>query len=250
MMRRMAIWLAILLAAAPLAAPLAASARAEDVFTPAQREAIIAIVREALKRDPTILRDAVEAMQADEAATRQANAKAAIVARRGALVSPSDPVAGNPAGDVTLIEFFDVRCPYCKRLDPEVVRLLAADHGVRLVYKDLPILGAASMLGAKALLAAQRQGKYDELRETLMHQGTPTAESIHADAAKLGLDTDRLERDMQDPAIQARLDANLKLAHDLGISGTPAMVIGTNLVAGAVSLAELQSAIAAARHAD
>jgi protein-disulfide isomerase len=241
-------WVAIGLAV--LAGAAASPAWAEAAFTAAQRDEIVQILRQALKQDPSILRDAVAAMQADTEAREQQRAMAAIAARRGALVAAADPVAGNPAGDVTVIEFFDLRCPYCKRLDPDMAALLARDHGVRLVYKDLPILGAPSLLGAKALLAAQLQGKYEALREALMRQGPPTEASIRAAAQALGLDAERLERDMQNPAIQARLEENLKLAHDLGITGTPAMVIGRDLVSGAVSLAELQSAVTAARRAD
>lgn len=229
----------------------AADAPQQSAFTAAQRDEIVRIVRDALKRDPSILRDAVEALQADNDARQQAAAKAAIAARRSELATSSDPSAGNPHGDVTVVEFFDVRCPYCKRLEPDLSRLMQADHGVRLVYKDMPILGAPSVLGSKALLAAQRQGKYDALRAVLMRDGAPPSDaSIRAAAASVGIDVDRLELEMNDPAIQARIDANLRLAHELGITGTPALVVGGNLIPGAVSLADLESAVASARKAD
>jgi protein-disulfide isomerase len=127
-------------------------------FTPAQRAEIVQILRDALKQDPSILRDAVGALQADEGDRQQAASRAAIAAVRDTLIDPADPVAGNPTGDVTIVEFFDTRCPYCRKLEPAMDELLAGDHGVRLVYKDLPILGPASVLGSKALLAAQQQG--------------------------------------------------------------------------------------------
>ena len=126
-------------------------------FTAAQRAEIVQILRDALKQDPSILREAVDALQADDGK----NQRAALAAAKDSLVDPADPVNGNPNGDVTIVEFFDTRCPYCRKLEPSMAELLAHDHGVRLVYKDLPILGPASVLGSKALLAAQRQGGYE-----------------------------------------------------------------------------------------
>ena len=142
---------------APLLLAAVVPARA-DQFTPAQRDEIVHIMRDALKQDPTILRDAVEALQADEGSRQEAAARGAIAASRQALTEdPADPVAGNPKGDITIVEFFDTRCPYCRKLEPTMTALLKSDHGVRLVYKDLPILGPASVVGSKSLLAAQRQ---------------------------------------------------------------------------------------------
>ncbi len=244
---------AILGCAAALLAAGSGAARA-DGFTPAQRAEIVRIVREALKQDPTILKDAIEAAQADETAHQEASARSAIAAARDALeADPADPVGGNPKGDVTIVEFFDTRCPYCRKLEPSMASLLQRDHGVRLVYKDLPILGPASMLGSRALLAAQRQqdrvpGAYETLREVVMQPGTEqTSDGIVAAAARLGLDTAQLTRDMADPAIQRRLDANVQLARSLGIQGTPALVIGQALIPGAVDVSELQQAVKAAR---
>jgi protein-disulfide isomerase len=128
--------------------------------------------------------------------------------------------------------------------------LLARDHGVRLVYKDLPILGPPSVLGSKALLAAERQNGYEKLRTAIMDDPAQTTKPMIQEAAvRLGLDWKRLERDMENPAIQARIDANLKLAQSLGIAGTPALVVGGELIPGAVDLAELQKVVAAARDA-
>jgi protein-disulfide isomerase len=244
-----------LLAAALLAALLAGPAIARaDSFTAAQRDEIVRIMREALKRDPTILRDAIDALQAEEGARRDAAARSAIATSRDALFhDPADPVGGNPRGDVAIVEFFDTRCPYCRKLEPTMAELLKRDPGIRLVYKDLPILGPASVLGSRALLAAQRQqdavpGAYETLRATLMQPATQQTEDGILDAARhAGLDTERLQRDMADPAIQRRIEANVRLAHTLGIEGTPALVIGDDLIPGAVGLAELQDAVKTAR---
>lgn len=221
-----------------------------DEFTSAQRAEIVAVVRDALKRDPSILRDAVVALQADDTEREKSAARGAVLAAKDDLVTENDPVAGNPHGNVTIVEFFDVRCPYCRKLEPEMADFLAADHNVRLVYKDLPILGAPSVLGTKALLAARKQDGYLKLREVMMRMPPDiTRATIETEARKLGLDSGRLLHDMDDPSIQQQIDANLHLAQRLNIQGTPAMVVGNDLLAGAVDTAELKEAVAQARSA-
>ncbi len=225
----------------------AASGAPAAEFTPAQRAEIVGIVRDALKQDPSILRDAIIALQADEGEKSQEATRAAIAQSKD-LITPADPVAGNPHGDVTIVEFFDTRCPYCRKLEPVMEGFLAHDAHVRLIYKDLPILGPASVLGTKALLAAQKQDAYGKMRDAVMQLPPDTTlAQIESAARALNLDWPRMARDMEDPAVQARIDANVKLAHELGIEGTPALVIGNNLVPGAVELPELQKAVAEAR---
>jgi protein-disulfide isomerase len=236
--------------AAALAMPIVCDAQpvATDTFTPAQRQEIISVVRNAMRQDPSILRDAVNALQAEDSARADAASRSALASTRDQLVTPSDPVAGNPKGDVTIVEFFDTRCPYCRRMEPVMSEFLAQDHNVRLVYKDLPILGAASVLGSKALLAAQRQNGYEKLRTAVMKLPPETTKPmIQAAAEKAGLDWSKLARDMDDPTIQQQIDANLKLARTLNIQGTPALVVGNQIVPGAVDLDELTKAVAEAR---
>ncbi|HEX2940398.1 MAG TPA: DsbA family protein [Rhodopila sp.] len=232
-----------------LPAILWAGAAGAAEFTPAQRAEIIAIVRDALKKDPSILRDAVVALQADDGEKSQQASRTAIAQYRADLVTPADPVAGNPQGSVTLVEFFDTRCPYCRRMEPAMDQLLAQDHNVRLIYKDLPILGPASLMGSKALLAAQRQGAYERMRAAVMKLPPDTTMAqLQTTAQSLGLDWPRMQRDMADPAVQARLDQNIALAHKLGIQGTPALIVGDDLIPGAVDLADLKKLVADARH--
>jgi protein-disulfide isomerase len=222
--------------------------QAADSFTPAQRNEIVRILREALVKDPSILRDAVEALQASEKGQEEASARASLTANRDQLVDPADPVAGNPGGNVTIVEFFDVRCPYCKRLELPMAELLKQDSKIKLVYKDLPVLGPASMMGAKALLAAQKQGRYEPLRDALMHTDIPiTKDSLRAEAERLGLDWPKMNQEMDAPDVDARIQQNLKLASALGIQGTPAMVIGDTLIPGAIDLPELKRVVADAR---
>ena len=246
-MRRL---LAILTLAMPLwAVPPWARAAGAAEFTPAQRADIVAIVRQALKQDPSILRDAVTALQAEEGERSQAASRAAIASAGGKLVNAADPVAGDPKGDVTIVEFFDTRCPYCRPMEPVMGRFLAQDKRVRLVYKDLPILGPASLMGSKALLAAQKQGAYEPMRDAVMRLPPDTTMAqLESTARGLGLDWPRMQRDMEDPATQNRLQQNLALAHTLGIQGTPALVVGGDLIPGAVDMAELQKVVADARH--
>jgi protein-disulfide isomerase len=237
-----------LLSGVVLSGSLAARVADAAEFTSSQRAEIVAIVRDALKQDPSILRDAVVALQADEGERTQAAARTAIAHHQAQLITPADPVAGDPHGDVTIVEFFDTRCPYCRRLEPVMDGFLTKDRKVRLVYKDLPILGPASVLGTKALLAAQKQDAYSKMREAVMKLPPDTTlPQIESAARALGLDWPRMSQDMQDPGVQARIDANVKLAHDLGIQGTPALIIGNDLVPGAVELPDLQKAVADAR---
>ncbi|MCI0754426.1 DsbA family protein [Teichococcus vastitatis] len=238
----------LLLLTAVAALPLPGAASAQSL-SPQQRAEVVEVLREALKRDPTILRDAVAAMQQAQQQDRSVSQRGAIATHREALLHDvSDPVKGNPRGDVTIVEFFDVRCGYCKVLHPTMESLLRADSGVRLVLKDLPVLGAASVTASRALLAAQRQNKYLPLQDALMRlRGEPTEAVLQAEAERVGLDWARMQRDMADPATESRLQGNLDLARALSIEGTPALVIGDTLVPGAVDLATLRKLVAEAR---
>ena len=195
------------------------------------------------------MRDALAALEAAETRDRETAAREAIRAQAEALYrNPADPVRGNPQGRSPSSEFFDARCGYCKQLHPAMEQLLRRQRDVRLVMKDLPILGPTSVLASRALLAAQRQGKYGELHDALLKLRDEPAEPVlRREAERLGLDWPRLRRDMDDPALQARIAANLRLAQALHIEGTPALLIGETLIPGAVDLATLERLVAEAR---
>jgi protein-disulfide isomerase len=222
---------------------------AAATFTPEQRQEIISILREAMKSDPSILRDAITAMQEGQRAEQEKARREALAANHDALFNDArDPIKGNPRGNVTIVEFFDARCSYCKALYPTMQALLQQDGNIRVVMKDLPILGPNSVVASRALLAAQKQGKYEPLYDALMRLRTePTEQVLQAEAQRAGIDWARLRRDMADPALEARLQANINLAQRLQIEGTPALVIGGTLVPGAVELPQLQQLIAEAR---
>jgi protein-disulfide isomerase len=238
--------IAALLLLPPLALPAAAIAQG---FTEAQRAEIVDILRRALREDPSILRDALGSLDADDQRARQQARRDAIERNEAALFrDAADPSRGNPRGDVTIVEFFDARCGYCKQMHPAMEALLRRDPNVRVVMKDLPILGPNSVVAARALLAAQRQGRYAELQDALMQlRGEPTEPVLREQAQRVGLDWSRLRRDMEDPAIARRIEANMRLAQALGVEGTPALVIGRTLVPGAVDLPQLERLVAAAR---
>lgn len=237
----------VALAQAP--APPSAALPPLGSFTTQQRQEIIAIIRDALRTDTSLLRDAISALQEEEESQKTGAARGAIGALAPALFrNPDDPIAGNPNGDVTVVEFYDVRCPYCRRMVPVVNELIRRDPGVRVVFKDFPILGPASTLGARAMLAAQKQGGYHKMYQILM-TGGPTIDegTLRAAATRAGLDTERLMREMTAPEITGRINDNLALGRKLDLQGTPAYIIGDQVLPGAVDLPTLLSAVANAR---
>jgi protein-disulfide isomerase len=216
---------------------------------PVLRGQIETVIQEYLKAHPEVVRDALQELQRRDREAQGKRAAAAIQAHAAELTQdPASPVGGNPKGNVTLVEFFDYQCGYCKRAEGDVTKLLQSDPEVRLVYKELPILGPVSVLAAKAALAAHRQGKYPAVHAALMGAGERLAEeSIFEIAARAGLDVARLRQDMQDPAIAESLDRNRKLAEAVGVRGTPAFVAGTELYPGAADLDALQGLVTRAR---
>ena len=206
-------------------------------------------VRDYLMRNPQVIVDSVAALQERAEAEQEALAIAALDDQADEILRDRDsPVGGNPEGDVTLVEFFDYNCPYCRRVAPVVQEAQAVDAALRIVYKEFPILGPNSMVAAKAGLAAHRQGKYVAFHNALMAADGPTDEgAIEAVATAVGLEVEVLRRDMEDPAIAAAIERNLRLAQELRITGTPGFVIGRDVIRGATDLGTLQRSIAKAR---
>lgn len=220
-----------------------------DGFTPGQRQEIVEIVRQALKTDPSILSDAILSLRAQADKNQAGDNAAAVQRNRAALAGTSgDYIAGDPHGDVTLVAFYDPRCPYCRKALPDLDALVAGDHKLRLVEKLIPILGPNSLLQSKAIAAAGRQAKYSAFQHALMNDpGQPGMDQISALAGRQGLDLARLDRDMADPALEAHLRGDVALAQALGITGTPSFVIGGKVIAGAIGLDGLRQAVSDAR---
>lgn len=233
------------LLAGQLLAPPPAAAQASST----EREKIEAVIRDYLLANPEIVMEALEEL--DRRAEAQANAdraRALSESRAELEEDPDAPVLGNPEGDVVVVEFFDYQCGYCKQVAEPLRRLLEEDSGVRLVMKEFPILGPASLQGARAALAAARQGLYEEFHWALMdHRGQLSEARVLEIAEASGLDLERLRADMRDPAIEAKLRNNYRLAERLDIRGTPAFVVGDTLLPGAVPLERLRQIVAEVR---
>jgi protein-disulfide isomerase len=206
-------------------------------------------VREYLLQNPEVIMEALQILQERQRAAEAEGVKRTIAERSDEILNdPAAPVGGNPDGDVTLVEFFDYNCHYCRRVAPTVVELEQADRDLRLVYKEFPILGPGSQFAARAALASQQQGKHAAFHNALMQANQQVTEETVMDIARaIGLDTKRLEQDMQAPAIQDAIARNLQLANTLGITGTPSFIIGERMVPGAVDLRTLQGLIAEVR---
>ena len=216
---------------------------------PEQRKAIEAIIHDYLMQNPDVLIEALRT--AEDKASRDADAKAAVVLkdRRGEVFDdPATPVGGNPQGDVTIVEFFDYRCPYCKQVQPALQKLLDQDRKLRFVYKEMPVLGAPSVIAAHAALAARLQGKYEAFHAAMMAtKGQITEDVVYQVAGSVGLDVDRLKHDITSPEIDQAVKANLALAKALDIHGTPGFIIGEHIVPGAIDLDALKDLVAGAR---
>lgn len=242
-------WLAIALCLAAIVASSPRTQAAGDEFTPAQRQAIEKIVHDYFINHPEAMVDALQAAENKLKSDAHDNAKSALLAHRSEVFDdPNTPVGGNPTGTVSLVEFFDYRCPYCKEVEPSIEKLVDGDKQLRFVYKEFPVLGPASLTAAKAALAARKQGKYAAFHHAMMAlKGTIDDASVFKVAESVGLNVAQLTRDMNDPKIARELKANNELARSLHIDGTPGFVIGNTIVPGAVSLDELKKLIADAR---
>jgi len=247
MLFRVSIGTLMLCCVAVAAVPLRPAGAAE--LAPEQRREIESIIRDYLLQHPEVLIEAMRAAEDKVKTEAGEKAKQALVARRSEIFhDPGTPVGGNPKGDVTLVEFFDYRCPYCKQVQPRLKELLAGDHQLRIAYKEFPILGSVSVAAARAALAAHRQSKYEAFHDAMMAtSGQITDDTVYQVAGAVGLDVDRLKRDMSSPQIDAALKANHALAEALDITGTPGFVIGDQIVPGAIELSSLKDLVAGAR---
>jgi len=195
------------------------------------------IVRQGLLADPRILTETVDAL-------RDAQYAPALAENRAAIETPfASSWKGAAKPEVTLVEFFDYACPYCKASNPAVDRLLLEDKGLRVVYRELPILGPDSVAAARLSLQASKVGRFSRFHDALWAAGRPAAGTNKAAADAAGIAT----TPSQDPAIEAELIQNQKLAGQLGATGTPVFVVGDKVLNGAVGYDMLKDAIAKAR---
>lgn len=217
--------------------------------------------RDAIMADPSVLIDASERLQ-------EIQQQQAMEASQDALKNITEedskyaPVIGNPDGEVVIYEFFDFNCGFCKRGAQSIKEVLTTENDVKVVLKNLPIFGSISELPAKAVIAAQKQGKAKELHMALFENNLiPQAdektteeemlnkieENIMKLAKEAGLDTKQLKDDMQDPSVQEELDRTRELATQLQIQGTPAYIVGDQFFRGYIDANQMRTAIQQAR---
>ena len=242
-------WPAAAILALSLLVPATLSAARAGSFSPDQRKEMEQIVHDYLINHPEVMLDVLQAAESKIKSEGRDKAAKALKEHQNELLSdPNSPVAGNPQGDVTLVEFFDYRCPYCKQVEPALEALLGEDRKLRFVYKELPVLGPDSIIASRAALAARKQGKYEAFHRQMMAlKGQINEDAVYKVAGSVGLDVERLKRDMNTPEIGRMLKDNNALAEALQIRGTPGFVIGTEIIPGAVDLATLREMIADAR---
>jgi protein-disulfide isomerase len=227
-------------------------ARAQK-FSDEQRREIGAIVRDYLLKNPEVLQEAINELEKRQQVAEADKHKAAIGKHRDALFNSKRQVnLGNPQGDVTLVEFFDYNCGYCKRALADMLELLKSDPKLKVVLKEFPVLGPGSVEAAQVAVAVNMQDKtgkkyLDFHQKLLSGRGQIDKAKALAAAKDAGLDMARLERDLQSAEVKATLEESVQLAEALGINGTPSYVVGQNVIPGAVGAAALKQQVDAAR---
>lgn len=233
----------LLISTAMLVIPFMAAA---DELT---EDRIKELVLEAIRENPGIVFEAAQLFEEQQQANQALVAAQVLATERDALErDPNAPVLGNPEGDVTVVEFFDYNCPYCRRVKPHMEALLAADPNVRVVYREWPILGEGSVFAARAALASRNQGKYDEFHWAMMGlNGRAEEATVIRAAEEIGLNIAQLRRDMNAPEIDEHIQTSMRLSRAIGFSGTPSFVIGDNLAPGLIDADQMISMVNQAR---
>lgn len=230
---------------ATLVMVMSAQMPATAEITETDRAALNEIIRDYILANPEVVREAlIELGQREE---RERVEMAMSILREDA----GDPILGNPDGNFVIYEFTDYNCGYCKRVFQPLQELLAGDSEIRLVIKEFPILSQTSVLAAQAGIAAQAQGVFPEFHVAMMTaRGAISMESILDAAETAGADTARLQADMNSPAVAAIIDRTRAAAQALEISGTPGLVIGSQVIPGAISIEQMREIVAAERAAN
>ena len=224
-----------------------------EEMTAIERQILRDEIRAYLLENPEVIMEAIQVLEARRKAQEEADDAALVAANRGQLLDDGYSwVWGNPEGDVTVVEFSDYRCPYCKKAHPEVRALIAEDPNIRYVLKEFPILGTDSIAAARLALAAAEMDpeRFADLNDALMRfPGQLTEEIAWRIAEDEGWDVEALRKRAADSEIEARIRDTYRLARALGINGTPGFVIGDRIIRGLVSKEELAQAVAEAREA-
>lgn len=226
--------------------------QASKTFSDSDRAAIESIIKDYLvTKHPEVLKEAFDELQHREQLAADAKNKEAVSQQNAKIYNdPDTPVGGNPKGDVSVVEFFDFQCGYCKMAEEGVEKLIKDDKGVKFIYKDYPILGPVSTIASKAALASVRQNKYIVFHDALMSKKEHlTEDTIYQTAKSVGIDVDKLKKDMADEVISKQVEAALKLGNDIGVRGTPMFIIGDQVFPGAIQYDQMKKAVEDARAA-
>lgn len=225
---------------------LASLAHAQEAAAPLTKADVEKIVEEYLMNNGKVIMDSVDNYQRKSVQERSAEG---IKNNYDKLYKDADaPFLGNKDGDVVVVEFFDYNCGYCKRVLPEVQKLVDGDKNVKVVFIDFPILGPTSKTAAEWALAAHRQGKYFEFHSKMMeHNGQIDDAALREVAKAAGLDVDKAAKDAQNSEIALHLEQNITLGRDVGVTGTPAFTVDDQFFGGAVPAEELEKAVKAVR---
>ncbi len=236
---------------AAVAMPASAQDTGQNVFSDVQKEAIGEVIRNYLIANPQLMLEVMDALDAYESQAEAEQQRIAINANRDALERDGYSfVAGNPDGAITVVEFFDYRCPYCKQTADDMATLIERHDDVRLVLKEFPILGPNSTIASRAAIASIPQGGYLDFHFALLKsEGTLDRDKVMEIAEEQGLDVDKLASAMDSARVDAIIDDNRELAREVGVRGTPAIVIGDELVPGAAPLEVIETHIQAQRDA-
>ena len=236
-----------------IAVPAAAPARAQS-FTGDQRGEIERIVREYLLSHPELLQEVMSELEKRQAVAEAEKHRDAVKQHSTAIFSsPRQVTLGNPQGDVTVVEFFDYNCGYCKRAMTDMMDLMKNDGKVKFVLKEFPVLGEGSVQAAQVAAAVRMQDKtggkkYLEFHQKLLTGRGPADKARALAAAKeIGMDVARIEKDIAGDEVKATLEESFKLAEALGLNGTPSYVVGSDVVIGAVGLNTLKEKVNSAR---
>lgn len=213
------------------------------------REQLDQIVHDYIMKNPKVIIDSVNEYGKSQQEEENKKAEGAVKENMDWLTkNKNHPESGNPKGDVTIVEFFDYNCGYCKQAFTDLMTLVEQDKNLRVVFIEVPILGESSFEAARWALAANKQKAYLAYHTALMrHKGAFDQSIFETYAKQAGLDVEQLKKDKADPAINAIMDENLKMASTLGVSGTPAFVVGEQLIRGYVGIDGLKQAVEAAR---
>ena len=255
--RAVATLAAMLLAPVALAqdrvVPAPAVATAPQEFSSAQTREIENIVKKYLVQHPEVLQEVMEALDKRQKEADADKARTTIKDNKATIFNSSHQVVlGNPQGNVTMVEFFDYNCAFCKRALPDMLDLIKTDSDLKFVLKEFPVLGPGSLEAAHVAVAARMQDssgkKYMEFHQKLLGgRGAADKTRALAVAKEVGFDMARIEKDMTGDEVKAQIEESFKLAEALGLNGTPSYVVGSDVVVGAVGLNALKEKVSSAR---